>query len=225
MHWNLLLEAEVYIPSAFAETRSDVLARFIAQYSFGTLVTSDASGGLCASHLPLLYDAGEGSKPAIIFSHMAKANPQWKFLRPETEVLVIFTGPHAYISPRWYEAKLAVPTWNYTAVHVYGRPRLIDDPKLVRQILSQTVEKYEGTGPGAWFDADLPEDFMSKMASAIVAFAIDVTRIEGKFKLNQNRSSSDRRGVIAALEAAGPEDSRAIADLMRAALADADSKP
>lgn len=211
----------MYIPSAFAETRSDVLARFIAQYSFGTLVTSDAPGGLCASHLPLLFHAGEGSGSATIFSHMAKANPQWKFLRPESDVLVIFTGPHTYISPRWYEEKVAVPTWNYTAVHAYGRPRLIDDPKHVRQILSQTVEKYEGTGSGAWRDSDLPEDFVAKMASAVVAFAIDVTRIEGKFKLNQNRSAADRKGVIAALEAAGSEDSRAIASLMRAGLSEA----
>ena len=218
------LEATVYIPSAFAETRADVLAEFVGRHSFGILVTSDASGGLCASHLPFLFRPS-GAGRATIFSHVARANPQWRMLRPETEALVVFTGPHAYISPRWYEAKLAVPTWNYTAVHVYGRPRLIDDPQLVRQILSQTVEKYEGSGAGAWRDADLPEDFVSKMASAIVAFAIDVTRIEGKFKLNQNRSSADRRGVIAALEAAGSEDSRAIADLMRAGLADTDSKP
>lgn len=213
----------MYIPSAFAETRADVLAKFVAQYSFGAVVTSDASAGLCASHLPLLFDVGEGSRSATIYSHMAKANPQWKFLRSEIEVLVIFTGPHTYISPRWYEAKLAVPTWNYTAVHVYGRPRLIDDPKQVRQILSQTVEKYESTGPGAWRDSDLPEDFVTKMTSAVVAFAIDVTRIEGKFKLNQNRSSADRKGVIAALDAAGSQDSRAIADLMRAGLSEADS--
>lgn len=208
----------MYIPSAFAESRADVLAEFIGRHSFGTIITSDASAGLCASHLPFLFRSSDGAGQATIFSHVARANPQWRALRPETEALVIFTGPHAYISPRWYEAKLAVPTWNYTAIHVYGRPRLIDDPNLVRQILSQTVEKYEGTGPGAWRDADLPEDFILKMASAIVAFAIDVTRIEGKFKLNQNRSSADRKGVIAALEAAGSEDSRAIADLMRATL-------
>ena len=213
----------MYIPSAFAENRTGVLAEFIGRHSFGTLVTSDPSAGLCASHLPFLFQPGEGAAQATIFSHVARANPQWRELRPESEVLVIFTGPHAYISPRWYEAKMAVPTWNYTAVHVYGRPRLIDDPKLVRKILCETVEKYEGAGPEAWSTADLPEDFMAKMALAIVAFAIDVTRIEGKFKLNQNRSSADRRGVIAALDAAGSEDSHAIADLMRAGLPEANS--
>lgn len=210
----------MYIPSAFVETRADVLAEFIAQHSFGTLVTSDASKGLCASHLPFLFHSATGSGQPTIFAHVAKANPQWKVLRPDVEVLVIFTGPHAYISPRWYEAKLAVPTWNYTAIHVYGRSRLIDDPKLVRQILSETVKKYEGDEPGAWRDSDLPEDFIAKMASAVVAFAIDVTRIEGKFKLNQNRSEADRKSVIAALEADASEDSRAIAELMRATLDD-----
>lgn len=211
----------MYIPSSFAETRHDVLAEFMARHSFGTLVTSDAAPGLCASHLPLLVQRRDEAGQTTIFSHVARANPQWQALRPATEVLVIFTGPHAYISPRWYEEKVAVPTWNYTAVHAYGRPRLIDDPKHVRQILSQTVEKYEGTGSGAWRDSDLPEDFVAKMASAVVAFAIDVTRIEGKFKLNQNRSAADRKGVIAALEAAGSEDSRAIASLMRAGLSEA----
>lgn len=130
----------------------------------------------------------------------------------------MFTGPHAYISPRWYAAKLAVPTWNYTAVHAYGFPRLIEDPAAVRRILSEIVATYEGAGAGAWRDTDLPSDFVKKMAAAVVAFTIEVTRIEGKFKLNQNRSIEDRKGVIAALEADGSEDAKAVAELMRAQL-------
>jgi transcriptional regulator len=130
-------------------------------------------------------------------------------------VLVIFQGPHAYVSPKWYVSKLAVPTWNYTAVHVYGRPRLLDDPAQVKQVLAHSVAMYEGAAAGAWRLTDLPDDFVEKMSRGIVAFAIDVTRMEGKFKLNQNRSKEDRAGVVAALERAGGEDARAIAELMR----------
>src|SRR5205807_1922314 len=116
----------------------------------------------------------------------------------------------------WYVSKLAVPTWNYTAVHVYGRPRLIEDPPAVRQLLSQIVTTYEGTGTNAWSDGLLPNDFVEKLAAAVVAFAIDVTRIEGKFKLGQNRPMADREAVVAALEAQKGEDAMAVAALMRA---------
>jgi len=207
----------VYIPKCFAETRADLLAEFIRRHSFGTLITNDRSGGLCATHLPFLFrEAGTDGRTSLI-SHMAQQNDQWKSLRPETEVLAIFQGPHAYVSPRFYVSKLAVPTWNYTAVHVYGRPRIIDDATQVRQILGDLVTAYEGTGESAWRLSDLPEDFIEKMSRSIVAFAIDVTRMEGKFKLNQNRSEEDQVSVAQALEQSADEDSRGIAELMRKA--------
>ena len=209
----------MYIPSAFAENRPEVLAKFIRENSFGTLVTAHAEEGICASHLPFLLSEVDGRQTLV--SHVARPNAQWKSLRPDSDVLVIFQGPHAYISPRWYEAKLAVPTWNYTAVHVYGRPRLIEDPEEVRKVLSETVATYEGTGEGSWRVSNLPPDYVEKLRKAIMAFAIDVTRMEGKFKLNQNRSSVDRRGVIAALEAAPDQESQAVAALMREELDEA----
>ena len=206
----------MYIPKHFAETRADVLADFIRRHSFGTLVTSDAGGELCATHLPFLFREAGAEHRASLISHMARQNDQWKSLRPEAKVLAIFQGPHAYVSPQFYVSKLAVPTWNYTAVHVYGRPRIIDDPAQVRQILLDLVTAYEGTGERAWRLSDLPEDFIEKMSRSIVAFAIDVTRMEGKFKLNQNRSEEDQLGVMQALEQSGDPDAREIARMMRA---------
>jgi transcriptional regulator len=205
----------VYIPSAFAETRPEVLGDFLRQHSFGTLVTSDPEAGLCASHLPFLFTEAHNGGHAKLVAHVARQNDQWRALRPDTEVLVIFQGPHAYVSPRWYEATPAVPTWNYTAVHAYGRPRLIEDPPKVRKVLSDMVIAYEGTGETAWSDSELPHEFVEKMASAVVAFSIDVTRMEGQFKLSQNRSAADQLGVIGALEADHNSDARAVADLMR----------
>jgi transcriptional regulator len=208
----------MYIPAPFAERRPNVLANFIRQNSFGTLVTSDPQSGVCASHLPFLFREAVDGAPPMLLSHVARQNDQWRTLRPDTEVLAIFQGPHAYISPRWYVSKLAVPTWNYTAVHVYGRPRLIEDPPAVRQLLSQIVTTYEGTGANTWSDSALPDDFVEKLAAAVVAFAIDVTRIEGKFKLSQNRPMADREAVIAALEAENGGDAAAVARLMRQSL-------
>jgi transcriptional regulator len=205
----------VYVPPYFSEKRADVLADYIRQHSFGTLITADPGTELCGSHLPFLFrDRGAEGRGTLI-AHVARPNDQWKSLRPDSEVLVIFQGPHAYVSPKWYVSKLAVPTWNYTAVHVYGRPRLLDDPAQVKQVLAHSVAMYEGAAAGAWRLTDLPDDFVEKMSRGIVAFAIDVTRMEGKFKLNQNRSKEDRAGVVAALERAGGEDARAIAELMR----------
>ena len=209
----------MYVPPALAESRAGVLTQFIRRHGFGTLVTSDPQAGLCASHLPFLF-AEDGEGRGTLTSHMARQNDQWRALTPGAEVLVIFQGPHTYVSPRWYQTKLAVPTWNYTAAHAYGRPRLIEDPAAVRRVLSDTVAAYEGTGDGAWSDGDLPPDFAQKMASAVVAFAVEVARIEGKFKLSQNRPAGDRRGVVAALEAVGGDDARAVAELMRAGLGD-----
>jgi transcriptional regulator len=215
----------VYIPAAFAQTHPEVLAHFIRHNSFGTLVTSHPDHGLCASHIPFLLSQTPGHEQPTLIAHVARQNDQWRALRQDTDVLVLFQGPHAYISPRFYQATLAVPTWNYTAVHVYGRPRLIEDPAAVRQVLTDTVTTFEGTGPAAWKDSNLPAEFMEKLSTAIVAFAIDVTRIEGKFKLNQNRPLADRLGVIAALETTPGDDAHAIAALMRAQLNDRQPPP
>ena len=206
----------MYIPSSFAEGGAETLAEFVRQYSFGTLITMGFDSGLCASHIPFLF-RNDGPHGTLV-AHLARQNDQWRALRPDGEALVIFQGPHAYVSPRWYAEKPAVPTWNYAAVHAYGRPRLIEDPADVRQFLSELTETYEGPAKGAWRIGDVAPEFIAKMIAGIVVFAIEVQRIEGKFKLSQNRSVADQQGVIAALEAGGRADGRDVAALMRAKL-------
>ncbi len=182
----------MYIPPYFREDRLHVLHEIIRQYSFATLV-SQHEGSLIASQLPFLLDAERN----VLRSHMARPNPQWKELG-EREVMVIFQGPHAYISPSWYETKLAVPTWNYVTVHAYGEAKVIDDESAVRAIVTDTVHEHESGRAEPW-PMQLPEEYMSKLLRGIVGFEIAITRLEGKLKLNQNRSAVDTQGVIAGL--------------------------
>src|SRR5690349_15724629 len=122
----------MYLPPAFQQTDTEIIQRFIGEYSFATLVT-EGPQGLFASHLPLMLDPSEG-KHGTILGHMARANEQWQHFTDGKEILAIFTGPHAYISPNWYVSKVAVPTWNYAVIHAYGQPRLIQDSGRVAKV-------------------------------------------------------------------------------------------
>ena len=146
---------------------------------------------------------------------MARANPQWQHFASGDEVLAIFHGPHSYISPSWYETELAVPTWNYATVHAYGAPTVISDHERVVSLLRETVSTYEASFEQPW-PGDLPDELRDKLMQGIVAFEMPITRIEGKFKLGQNRPAADLRGVIDALSSADDADSRAIAQMMLA---------
>jgi transcriptional regulator len=198
----------MYIPTAFRADDRSALYDLIDRHGFGTLV-SVIDGTPFATHLPLLLDRGRG----VLLGHVARANPHWHALAGSAEALAIFHGPHAYVSPSWYAPAPAVPTWNYAAVHVYGTPRLLDEAGL-RDLVGRLVEQYESGRARPW-TMDLPEDYMGKMLRAIVGFEIPIERIEGKFKLSQNRSTEDRAGVIAAL-AAGSAEERALAEFMKA---------
>lgn len=192
-------------------------AAFIEANSFATLVTAggEAQNQLFATHLPLLFNRTRGEWGALA-GHVALGNEQWKHLRDMQarggEAMAIFHGPHAYISPSWYETELAVPTWNYVAVHAYGTPRLLDDAELAAQLRAM-IEKYESARPAPWPGA-LPEEFEAKLRKGIVGFEIEITRLEGKRKLSQNRPASDQANVIAALQDSPLEDDREIARLM-----------
>src|SRR5262249_46348042 len=153
------------------------------------------------SHLPFMIRPADGVH-GLLIAHMARANTQWHSLATGAEALVIFQGDHAYISPSWYQSHPSVPTWNYATVHVYGTPRIIDDYNRVVAILRALVEQNEGHFETQW-RMDLPLDYERKMVKGIVAFEIEITRLEGKFKLSQNRDVVDRTGVIAALEKNG----------------------
>ena len=201
----------MYIPPAFKVEDASKLAEFIQQHSFATLITHDGSAPF-ASHLPMLFDPGAGDH-GVLVSHMARANPQWQHFASGSEVLAIFHGPHSYISPSWYETDLAVPTWNYSTVHAYGIPNLIEEHERVVSVLRDTVSEYESTFERPWAGS-LPEDFRDKLMQGIVAFEIPITRIEGKFKLGQNRSAADIKGVFDALSGSEDAGSRAVAGMM-----------
>jgi transcriptional regulator len=206
----------MYTPPAYAEAELALLHRRMREWNFATLVPHGASG--CnATHLPFLLDANGDSGPAqgTLTTHLARANPQLKDLQAGAEALVIFQGPHAFISPSWYDNRLTFPTWNYTAIHVRGQPRLIEAPADIHAVLRRTVAQHDTPLGGPWDFEQMPETMISPRLRAIVALEIPIGRIEGKMKLNQDKSVADRLGVIAALERQGRPDGLAVAQLMR----------
>jgi len=203
----------VYVPAAFTETDPATLHEFMRRNSFAVL-TSHGEDGLVASHLPLILDA-DTVPHGHLLGHMATANPQWRGVRGE--VMVVFSGPHAYVSPSWYEESGTVPTWNYVAVHAYGTFHVVDDCDGVLDILRRSVLTYESPRSEPWrFDETEPQ--VERMLKAIVGFRIEVTRLEGKWKLSQNHPKERRERVIRALSAQPDADSQAIAGLMREGL-------
>lgn len=201
----------MYIPAHFRQSDTSVLHDFIEQNSFGLLV-SQTDGEPFASHLPLLLDRTAGPQGTLV-GHMARANLQWQQAATGT-VLAVFSGPHAYISPSWYESDNVVPTWNYAAVHVYGQLRLVDDADAVIDIVRQYVEFYERPSPRPW-QLDGTSSFIERLAAQIVGFTIEIERIEGKWKLSQNHPQERQEKVVAALASKADENSRAIAALMQ----------
>jgi transcriptional regulator len=199
----------IHIPEHFAEHDIARLHALVRTHNFATLVSAH-QGEIQVSHLPFLLDA-EGK---LLRAHMARANPQWRTFSPEHEVVVIFHGPHHYVSPAWYASHPSVPTWNYVVVHVQGRPRLIEDRDRLAALLRELVTRHEAASSRPW-KMDLPPDYQDKMLSAIVGFEIEITRLDGKFKLSQNRPGSDQPLVIEALERLGSDDALGVAALMR----------
>ena len=201
----------MYIPEAFKEDDPRKLTAFMKAHNFATLI-SGKDGPLQASHLPFLIDETRGKQGTLI-GHMAKANAHWKSLDSQ-EVLVIFQGPHAYISPTWYEAAGTVPTWNYAAVHAYGQYHSITDGNKIKQILRTLVNQQEASMPNPWKMESLPENDLEKMVGVIVGFEIEITRLEGKWKLNQNHPKERREKAIRGLRSQGSYQASQVADLM-----------
>jgi len=201
----------MYIPPLFAKSDLPTLHDAIERYPFAALVSSH-DGQMTASHLPFLIDRQAGPNGTLL-GHMARANLQWRDAANQ-EVLTIFSGPHAYISPQWYAAPQVVPTWNYVAIHAYGPLELIEDRAAVESLLHQTVTAFETPQPTPW-QMHEPADFIDRLIRQIVAFRIPVTRLEGKWKLNQNRPADQRERVITALTNQPNENSLAIAQLMK----------
>lgn len=187
----------MYIPEHFAETDLPTLHEFMGRHSFATLVTQH-EGLPFASHLPLLLDRGIGAHGALL-GHMARNNQQLRDFAAGAEILVMFQGAHAYVSPSWYEQNpMAVPTWNFTAVHAYGKARILSEDELAAT-LHQLVDENERALLSPW-KLELTQVMRERMLGAIVGFEISLSRIEGKFKLSQNRSVQDRKNIIAQLQ-------------------------
>jgi transcriptional regulator len=206
----MLQWADMYLPPLFAVEDLGQIQDFIDQYSFATVVTQ-RNGELIASHVPFLL--GRGVEPyGVLHAHLAVRNPQLDHFRSGTQALVIFQGPHCYVSPSWYVHPENVPTWNYTAVHAYGVPK-IAAPADTAVYLRELVRKHEKAFEHPWdFDPNAP--WIQRLLPGIVAFEIKIEKLEGKFKLNQNRTAADRESVIRTLSASSDPAQKAIADLM-----------
>lgn len=194
----------MYIPKFNHIEDTGVLLEFMQHNSFATLV-SVHEGKPFATHMPFVVE-GENK----LSSHIARANPQWTSFS-EQEVLVIFQGDHSFISPSWYQKHPSVPTWNYMTVHAYGTVKVIEEPEAVKTLLHRLVLQYEHQ----WKMEDLEPSYLHGMMRGIVAFEIEVARLEGKFKLSQNRSKEDQAGVIAALSQSENPSDRSIAAHMQ----------
>ena len=203
----------LYVPKHFREEDEASLVELIERHAFGTLVSSSPEGAMHVSHIPFEVRREDGKLKLL--GHLARGNPHWEALEGAREVIAIFEGPHAYVSPSWYAVHPSVPTWNYAVVHAHGRVRLMDEAEL-HELVHELSAKYEAGRPKPWRMGDLPADYVSGMLKAIVGFELAVEKMEGKFKLSQNRKPEDHANVVAALEAEGQSE---LVDLMKRARA------
>ncbi|EIK60860.1 FMN-binding negative transcriptional regulator [Pseudomonas lactis] len=187
----------MYTPRAFALDDLPEIQQLIQHTRLAQLVTV-GENGLQASHLPLLLNPDEGPN-GTLYGHLAKANPQWRELQNGSEALVIFAGAEAYISPAFYPAKAehgkVVPTWNYIAVHAYGKPEVFSDAERLLKVVTALTDRHESGRAQPWRVSDAPADYIDGMLKAIVGFALPIERLVGKRKLSQNRSAADMAGV------------------------------
>ena len=194
----------MYVPNRFKEEDTQKILKLAEEHSFATLVTVK-EGVPFASHLPLMI---EGDETITIVGHMAKANEQWQHFQNGRNVMVIYRGPHAYISPSNYEGE-AVPTWNYAAIHMYGKPTLIFEESQLKDIVDKLTMTHENNRDNPW-----QPEYRPAMLKAIVGFEIEVTRIDGKYKLSQNRPEKDRQNIISSLSESSSDTERKLGKLM-----------
>jgi transcriptional regulator len=209
----------MYIPPSNAEHDLGALFEFIDAHPLGALVTSSANDGLFATHLPLLLHR-DRAPFGVLEGHLARANPHHRQTGDGAEALVIFAGPDAYITPEWYAAKRehgrVVPTWNYVAVHAYGTLRFVDDPDFLRRHLEALTSRHESPRPAPWSVSDAPGEYVAQQMKAIVGIELTITRLEGKWKMSQNRSSADIDGVVQGLRDSAVPADQAVAEIVAA---------
>jgi transcriptional regulator len=199
----------MYIPKHYLTTDKEEILNFIRTYSFATIITVK-DNFQTATHLPFVVT--ETDNEIILTGHFAKANLQWEQI-PENKVLVVFTEPHAYISPMHYDSEMSVPTWNYIAVHVYGKGRIITEQEESVAVLETMIDHFEKAYKTQW--DKLPLDFKTKMLNGIVAFQITVRDIQAKKKLSQNKKENERKKIISALDESNDQNEKTIAAFMK----------
>jgi len=208
----------MYLPKHFEQPDTDAIARLLVAHPLATLVWQSADG-LTAEHLPLLLDRGENDGPhGTLRGHVARANPVWREAAGAA-MMAVFQGPQAYVTPSWYPSKAAtakvVPTWNYAVVHAHGKLRAIEDAAWLRVLVGRLTDTHEAPRAHRWQVGDAPADYVAQMLGAIVGIEIEVTRVQAKWKVSQNRSASDRAGVAAGLDSVAGEQALGMAALVR----------
>ena len=207
----------MYLPKHFAEPSVEVMHDLIRAHPLSTLITMTADG-IEANHIPLLLSAQPGPF-GTLYGHVARANPLWQEYQKDCEILAVFSGPNAYISPTWYATKKehgkVVPTWNYAVTHAYGTLRVIDDAEWLRSHLTALTAKNEANLPTPWAVEDAPHDYTEKMISAVVGIEITITRLIGKWKVSQNQPAQNRETVIQALNTSSEAQAVSMATLIR----------
>lgn len=209
----------MFIPKAFQEIRTDVLHALIREHPFGLLITHGANG-LQATSVPFLLYPAEGDC-GVLRAHLARANPQWQDIAGGAECMVMFQGGNGYVTPSWYPSKAethrAVPTWNYIAVEVRGTPCISEDPAWLQRLLDDLTRSQERRRAEPWSIQEAPADYISGMLNAIVGVEIPIARLEGKWKISQNRPEADRQGVAHGMGNAGdPHANMLLAGKMKA---------
>jgi transcriptional regulator len=206
----------MYIPKAFREDREERLYGLLETHPFASLITSGPSG-LMASHIPMVLERGSFGK-GLLKGHLSRANTQWRELVEQAEALAIFSGPQHYITPNWYPEKQqtgkVVPTWNYAVVHVYGRIQVMEDAEWLMAHLEGLTSIHEAKSPVPWKITDAPANYVASQIKGIVGLQMEIERMEGKWKVSQNRSEQDRSGVAEGLDELNTAESRAMKTLV-----------
>lgn len=208
----------MYVPEHFAEPDSQQLQALIRENGFGTLIVAGDSG-IEANHLPFFLNSRDAPGLGTLECHLARNNPAWRQIEAGASTLAVFQGPHAYISPTWYPSKAetgrVVPTWNYLAVHVGGRARVIHEPEWLLAHLHNLTDHHESGRETPWSVADAPREFIQRLVDAIVGVEIEIGTLVGKRKASQNQSAKNRRGVVSGLNQEDTAGARAMAKLIR----------
>ncbi|PKB77778.1 MAG: transcriptional regulator [SAR202 cluster bacterium MP-SInd-SRR3963457-G2] len=204
----------MYVPRHYAVTDRQQLHDFIKGNGFGIMFSGNGPEPV-ASHLPFILDESAGEQGTLL-SHMAGANRQWRHADGQ-QVLTVFQGPHTYVSPTWYQDPETVPTWNYVAVHVYGILKVVQDQERIQNILARITDYYEASLPQPW-QAEFTSEYAQQMVKRIVAFEIEIDKMQGKWKLNQNHPEERRRRVVDVLKTMPDDNSQGIVTLMEPGL-------